>query len=149
MPAFGDQYSEQDIWSLVTYIRALQDPSRAPQGGGNQPRGGGQVFTFAAIDIAPPTPEQLRVADPFSDDSSAHGAATYFAQGCHLCHGAVGEAPGDLGLGQGGGQEAARAVRQGRPGMPSYSTSQISDAELGDLQGYLATIGSPQRRPDR
>src|SRR5438270_7260759 len=72
MPGFGDQYSEQDIWSLVTYIRGLQDPGRAAQGGGNQPsgpqdqggqrgpdnRGGGQPFTLAAIDISPPTAQQ-------------------------------------------------------------------------------------------
>ena len=182
MPGFGDQYSDQDIWSLVTYIRALQDPSRAAQGGSNQPGGGqsgptgdrggdrgpgggdrgpgggasaqpgargGQALTLSAIEIAPPTPEQLDVADPRSDQPAARGAAVYFAQGCQLCHGAVGVAPGDLGLRRGGGEEAARAVRQGRPGMPSYTTSQISDAEYSDLQAYLDSIGSTSRRPDR
>ena len=186
MPGFADQYSDQDIWSLVTYVRVLQHPSRAPQGGGNQPGGGqpggggaqpgggqpgaggsegdirspgatagqpgpsgGQPFTLAAIDIAPPTPEQLDVADPLSDQPVARGAAVYFAQGCQLCHGAVGEAPGDLALRRGGGQEAVRAVRQGRPGMPSYTTAQITDAEFSDLQAYLESIGSASRRPDR
>src|SRR5438270_3399262 len=37
MPGFGDQYSDQDIWSLVTYIRALQDPARASQPATSQP----------------------------------------------------------------------------------------------------------------
>ena len=200
MPGFADQYSDQDIWSLVTYIRALQgadgaaqpgpggtggvgpggqgpgpqggddrggDGGRGRQGGGGGPGppgpGGGpqgasppgsgagaQPFSLAAIQIAVPTAEQLDRADPFSSDPAARGASVYFAQGCHLCHGAVGDAPGDLGLGRGGGPEATRAVRQGRRGMPAYAQTQVSDAELADLQAYLATIGAGQRGgPDR
>jgi mono/diheme cytochrome c family protein len=83
-----------------------------------------------------------------SPDPQARGAAIYFAQGCALCHGAVGDAPANLGLARGGGPEAVRAIRQGRPGMPQYSQAQLTDAELGDLQAYLATIGSSQRRGD-
>lgn len=175
MPGFRDQYSDQDIWSLVTYIRALQEPSRASQPGGagqpggtarddrsggnsgpggsgngrgtgDGPRGAANSFPVAAIDIAAPTREQLGAADPFSSEPPARGASAYFAQGCHLCHGAVGEAPGDLGLARANGPEASRAIREGRPGMPSYAHAQLSDAELTDLQAYLGTIGSTQRR---
>jgi mono/diheme cytochrome c family protein len=224
MPGFGDQYSDQDIWSLVTYIRALQDPARAsqpatsqpgpsggsgpsggpgstgasggsggqgapgPSGGSGEsvgagspggtpaqgparqpsddgrgsagpgpsggppfaggqpgPRGGAQPFSLAPISIAAPTAEQLGRADPFSTEPDARGASMYFAQGCHLCHGAVGDAPGDLGLSRGAGPEATRAVRQGRPGMPAYPEAQVSDAELADLQAYLTIIGSSQQ----
>jgi mono/diheme cytochrome c family protein len=142
--------TERLATDAVTYIRALQDPSRASQpDGAGLPRGAAPSFSLAAIDIAAPTPEQLRLADPFSAEPPARGASVYFAQGCHLCHGAVGEAPGDLGLARANGPEASRAIREGRPGMPSYAQAQLSDAELADLQAYLATTGSTQRRVDR
>jgi mono/diheme cytochrome c family protein len=178
MPGFRDQYSDQDIWPLVTYIRALQDPSRvsqpegagqpggtarddrgrgnsSPGGGGNGRgeggglRGAAPSFSLAAIDIAVPTTEQLDLADPFSSEPRARGASVYFAQGCHLCHGAVGEAPGDLGLAHANGPEATRAIREGRPGMPRYTQAQLSETELADLQACLGTIGSSERRVDR
>jgi mono/diheme cytochrome c family protein len=188
MPGFAGQYSDQDIWSLVTYIRALQDPSAVPQfgsgqpapartadnagagdrnqrppdGGGNGGRGpgggppaggpgappsgpggagarGNQAFTLAPLQIDEPTPAQLDVADPLSTDAAARGASLYFAQGCHLCHGAVGVAPGDLNITRSNTNEASRAIRQGRPGMPTYTPNLLSDAELSDMQAYLAT----------
>ncbi len=151
MPGFGDQYSDQDIWSMVTFVRAMQNPSSAPQGGPGRGPGGPPTSnsgTFAAVNIPAPSADQLDRADPTSGDPPARGAAVYFAQGCQLCHGAVGDAPANLGLARGGGSEAVRAIRQGRPGMPRYSTAQISDQELSDLQAYLATIGSGQRRGD-
>ena len=48
-------------------------------------------------------------------------------------------------LARGGSPEAVRAIRVGRPGMPAYNQTLVSDAELVDLQAYLATIGSTQR----
>jgi mono/diheme cytochrome c family protein len=165
MPGFADQYSDQDIWSLVTYLGALRDPSRAPAAdtggpgpgpgvpgapggppGQPQGRGGGPAFQLAVPEIAAPTADQLGRADAFSTDPVARGAALYFAQGCHTCHGALGDAPGNLGLPRGGGPEAVRAIREGRPGMPNYSPTLLTDAELGDLQAYLGSIGSNQRR---
>jgi mono/diheme cytochrome c family protein len=166
MPGFADQYSDQDIWSIVTFIRALQEPSQVPQGvggpgpgggappaaAGRGPRGGGgegfQGFQAAAVSIPQTTNDQLDRADPLSSDAPARGAALYFAQGCDLCHGATGTAPANLSLPRGGGPEAVRAIRDGRPGMPRYTSAQLSDSELGDMQAYLATIGSAQRRGD-
>lgn len=138
MPGFADQYSDQDIWSIVTYVRALQDPGSAPTGRNAQVR-------FGPIVVPTPTSEQLDRADPSSADAAARGAAVYFAQGCQTCHGPVGDAPGNLALGRGGGFEGVRAIRQGRPGMPSYSPALVNDRELADLQAYLATIGSTRR----
>ncbi|MGI9147774.1 MAG: c-type cytochrome [Chloroflexota bacterium] len=165
MPGFADQYSNQDIWSIVTFIRALQDPNQVPQGGtpggagapgaagrggeAGQGRGGSpgpQAFQPVAADVPAPAVDQLGRADPLGSDPAARGAAVYFAQGCQLCHGATGNAPANLSLPLGGGPEATRAIRQGRPGMPQYSSTQLTDAELSNLQAYLATIGSTQRR---
>jgi mono/diheme cytochrome c family protein len=61
MPGFGDQYSDQDIWNIVAYMRSLQNgPS-------------------AAVNVPSPTFAQLQAADP-NGDAVARGAAVYFAQ---------------------------------------------------------------------
>jgi mono/diheme cytochrome c family protein len=132
---------------MVSYIRALQDPSggASPRGGQAGPGGRGGPFTLGPMEVPTPTTDQLDRADPRSADPEGRGAAVYFAQGCHTCHAADGNMPGDLGLRSGGSPEDARAVRQGRSGMPAYSEAQITDAELGDLQAYLRTIGATRR----
>lgn len=117
MPAFARLYKDEDIWALVSYLRALQ-----------QGRAG-------TINIPVPTEAQLAVADPHGN-ATARGAAAYFAQGCQLCHGAVGNAPGQLALREG----ESEAIRGGRTGMPAYGTDRISAAQLSDLLAYLRTF---------
>jgi mono/diheme cytochrome c family protein len=144
MPGFDNQYSDQDIWSLVSYVRVLQNPSSVPAGRGGG--GSGAQPQFGPIDVPVPSIDQLDRADPASRDPVGRGAAVYFALGCQTCHGAIGDAPGNLGLSRGGGPEAVQAIRDGRPGMPAYKQSLVTDPELSDLQAYFATIGSTQRR---
>lgn len=123
MPGFGEQYTDQDIWALVSYTRSLSKPTsfREP------------------LDIPAPTVGQLAVANP-QGDAAARGAAVYFASGCHLCHGATGNAPGELGLR--GGREVEEAVRRGRRGMPHYNQNQISNTQLSDLVTYMNTFNA-------
>lgn len=118
MPGFGRQYSDGDLWAIVGYLRTLQS--------------GGRINT---IKIPTPTEAQLAVADPFGS-ATARGAAVYFAQGCQLCHGAVGNAPGDLALREGD----AETVRRGKNGMPAYGTDRVSAAQLSDLLAYVRTF---------
>jgi mono/diheme cytochrome c family protein len=126
MPGFGDVYKEQDIWSLVSYVRALG-------------RGG-----TAAIDVRAATASDLALADP-KGDAVARGAAIYFAQGCALCHAANGEAPGSLFI---RGRIETEIVRRGERGMPAYGKDQISDAELKDLEAYLLRFAAVPSSPD-
>jgi mono/diheme cytochrome c family protein len=123
MPGFSSQYSDQDIWSLVSYLRALQN---------GQPQ---------AVQVPQTTKAQLEQADP-TGNAVQRGAAVYFAQGCADCHGAVGNAPANLAL-RGAGETGA--IRRGRPGMPAYATDKISNAELNDLEAYMATFAGQQQ----
>jgi len=123
MPGFGDQYSDQDIWSLVSYLRAMQN---------------GQS---EAVQVPPTTKAQLAQADP-TGNAVQRGAAVYFAQGCADCHGAVGNAPANLAL-RGAGETGA--IRRGRPGMPAYGPNKISNAELQDLEAYMSTFAGQQQ----
>jgi mono/diheme cytochrome c family protein len=125
MPAFARQYQDQDIWALVSYVRALQ-------------QGRASAISMPILTVA-----QLAVADP-NGDATARGAAVYFAQGCQLCHGAVGDAPGQLALREG----ESDAIRRGRSGMPAYGTDRVSAAGLNDLLTYLGTFGGGRRGRD-
>lgn len=122
MPAFSGQYNSQDIWSIVSYIRTLQS-----QGSG-----------ASAVTVPTATSAQLLVANP-AGTAAQKGAAVYFALGCQTCHGPVGNAPAELALRR-GGEEATQAIRYGRNGMPAYPANLVSDAQLSDLQAYLATF---------
>jgi mono/diheme cytochrome c family protein len=127
MPAFGDVYKDEDIWAMVAYLRALQRGNANP------------------IDVPTPAQAQLLLADP-RGDRMARGAAIYFAQGCHLCHGAEGEAPGDLAI---RGRIETEVVRKGDDrGMPAYGKDRVSDAELADLEAYLLRFAAVPSSPD-
>ena len=121
MPGFNNRYDDNQIWALVAYTRSLGSAQRR-----------------SAEQVGQPTDAQLAVAN-VAGDATQGGAATYFAQGCALCHGAVGDAPGELRLR--GGREAEEAVRRGRRGMPAYDQAAVSDAELSDLIAYLNSFG--------
>jgi mono/diheme cytochrome c family protein len=125
MPAFGGQYSDQEIWQLVAYMRALQN-GQAP----------------AAIAVPTASAQQLAYANP-AGTLPEQGAAIYFAQGCQVCHGPTGYAPRDLAIRE--SREATQAVRDGRQGMPAYGPDKISDADLQKLIAYMNTFTNRQR----
>lgn len=131
MPAFSSQYSDTQIWELVTFIRMLQS--------GNPPE----------LGVPTPTTDQLALASLPPGGDARKGAAVFGAAGCGGCHvpaGTMSINPAN--------ESVAQAVRNGRPqGMPCFTTSVISDDELRDLQAYIATfppsgfIGGPEDQP--
>jgi mono/diheme cytochrome c family protein len=81
----------------------------------------------------------------------ANGEKVYLRLGCHACHGSVGHggaaarlAPNTLPL-----PGFATWVRNGTPGwsfasgMPAFSASVVSDADLADIRAYLASLPAP------
>lgn len=126
MPGFGPVYRDEELWALVSYIRALQRGKAEP------------------IEVPVPSRAQLLQADPFGD-ASARGAAVYFAQGCARCHGAAADAPGDLAI---RGRIGTQIVRDGdKRGMPKYGVERISAAELADLEAFLLRFAHDGRGP--
>ncbi len=118
MPAFGRQYTDGNIWAIVSYVRALQERKGEP------------------VIVPPPTAQQLAFADPHGGPTQ-RGAAIYFAQGCADCHGPIGNAPGELAL---SGPSDPASVRGGGLGMPTYPEDRLSAAELADLLAFVATL---------
>ena len=81
-----------------------------------------------------------------SAQNAENGKKLFTKLGCYECHGY---------LGQGGGAGARLApkpiaaaaliayVRHPGGTMPPYTSKVVSDAELGDIRAYLATIPGP------
>jgi mono/diheme cytochrome c family protein len=125
MPGFGGQFSDQDIWQLVMYMRALQN---------------GQAGAPVAVPTA--SAQQLSAANP-AGTAPEQGAAIYFAQGCQACHGPAGNAPRNLAIRD--TREATQAIREGRQGMPAYGQDKLSDADLQKLIAYMNTFNNRGR----
>lgn len=126
MPAFDGVFKDEQIWALVSYIRALQRGKAEP------------------LPVPAPAERHLAQADPFGD-SVARGVAVYFAQGCHRCHGPEANGPGQLAI---RGRIGMEVVRTGDPaGMPQFGVDRISPAELADLEAFLLRFAQDERAP--
>lgn len=124
MPGFSQTLRDEEIWALVAYMRALQRGRAEP------------------IPVPPPTATDLAQADPFGD-AAARGAAVFYAQGCHRCHGPEANAPGELAI---RGRIGTQIVRTGDPrGMPRFGPERISDAQLADLEAFLRRFAEEER----
>src|SRR5262245_50228141 len=73
-----------------------------------------------------------------------NGKALFIKHGCARCHGTDGQGGAGARLAPNPPTAAAviRYVRAPRGGMPPY-TNQVTDAELTDIQAYLATVPAP------
>jgi len=135
MPAFGDLYPDDTIWSMVGYVRALaQNPAAA-----------------RPLPVPSPGPDDLALADPHAQDAAARGAATYFSKGCAGCHGPRGNSPGDLTIGPDRDAMASQAdfvayLKKPDAAMPVFYPNTIGDREAEDLYAYVQTFN---RRPPR
>jgi mono/diheme cytochrome c family protein len=97
------------------------------------------LLTFALMGASAAHAQNAR---PISD--AANGKRIYIADGCALCHGAVGQggrgtgphiAPSPLPF-----EAFAEQVRRPANTMPPYTTVVLSDQDLGDIHAYLLTI---------
>ena len=130
MPAFKAQYSDTQIWNMVNFIRSLQTQS-AP-----------------ALDVPTPTADQRTTAKVDALADAARGAEAFAAFGCSACH----QPSGGLSINP-ANDNVANVVRNGRQGMPCFSTTALSDNQLSDIRAYIATfpaegfLGGPQDQP--
>jgi mono/diheme cytochrome c family protein len=130
MPAYSSQYSDQQLWGFVTFIRAMQS-SQAP-----------------LLAVPTPTGDQLSAVNVSAGADAQRGAVLFAAEGCAACH----TSTGPLSINP-ANHDVANTVRKGKAGMPCFTADLISDAQLRDLQAYVATfpgtgfLGGPQDRP--
>jgi mono/diheme cytochrome c family protein len=130
MPAFSTQYSDTQIWNIVNFVRSLQT-QQAP-----------------LLDVPTPTAEQRATAKVDTLADAARGAEAFAAFACSACH----QPSGGLSI-HPNNDNVADVVRNGRQGMPCFTTTILSDNQLADIQAYIATfpvegyLGGPQDQP--
>ena len=98
-----------------------------------------QILVGAQTDFAGLSPD----AQLATTDTRARGASLYVTQGCASCHALAGRG-GPVGRRILGVDEEtiAKRVRQGSVGMPRFSTTGLTDAEIADIAAYLRSLGT-------
>ncbi len=124
MPAFGEHYSDQTIWALVTYVRTLQ---------------AGETGQTGRLPVPTQTGAQATAVRMPTGGDAQRGAVLFRSEGCVGCHGT---APGQVALNP-LSTTIAQTVRSGRTGMPCFATSALPDAGLADIIAYISTFPSP------
>jgi mono/diheme cytochrome c family protein len=117
MPAFREQYSDNQMWNIVNFIRSLQT-QQAP-----------------ALEVPTPTADQRATAKVDDLADASRGAEAFAAFGCSACH----EPSGSLSINP-ANDSVENVVRNGRQGMPCFSASILSDNQLSDIRAYIATF---------
>jgi mono/diheme cytochrome c family protein len=127
MPAWGETFTEDQIWALVNYVWtfAYEYPGGTTSGGAT----------------AEPTAETALPQEP----DPAIGAQLWAQKPCSGCHGA--QAMGDIGPRLAGTvlqfDEVLLRVRAGKGDMPAFSEAEISDLELRHIYAWLESLTPP------
>lgn len=94
-------------------------------------------------------PALAQPAAPSGGDAG-HGHALFLADGCYECHGTVGQggpgprmAPNPLPA-----EAIVGYIRDPSGEMPPYTSKVVSDADVRDIQAYLATVPEPPKVAD-
>jgi mono/diheme cytochrome c family protein len=135
MPAWGETFSEDQIWALVNYVWtfAYEYPGETTSGATAEP-------------TAQPPSETALPQEP----DPAIGAQLWAQKPCSGCHGA--QAMGDIGPRLAGTvlqfDEVLLRVRAGKGDMPAFSEAEVSDLELRHIYAWLESLTPPTPIPE-
>jgi mono/diheme cytochrome c family protein len=148
MPAWEEQLSAEQIWSLVNYVwtfayeypAEMVEPSPQP--------------TEAEATQPPPSPTAAEPTDTptpaVTEPDPVLGAQLWQEKPCSGCHGP--EAMGDIGPRLAGTilefDEVLLRVRAGKAPMPAFSEEQVSDQELQHIYAWLKSLTPPTPMPE-
>jgi mono/diheme cytochrome c family protein len=126
MPAWGETFSEDDIWSLVNYVWTF-------------------AYEYGAETPEEPTPEAELPAEPDPEV----GAQVWLQKPCSGCHGA--QAEGGIGPKLAGTSlgfdEVLLKVRTGAAPMPAFIEEEVSDLEVQHIHVWLQSLAPPTPTP--
>lgn len=155
MPAWGDTYSEDEIWALVNFVwtfayEPLQETvAEAPTPTAGSPTEAAPSPT-SAEPTEPPEPTATEAAALPTEPDPALGQQIWQEKPCIGCHGA--QAEGDIGPKLAGTilafDEVLLRVRAGKAPMPAFSEEQISDQELQHVFAWLKSLAPPTPTPE-
>ncbi|MEJ2735127.1 MAG: c-type cytochrome [Anaerolineae bacterium] len=126
MPAWGETFSEDQIWALVNYVWTF-------------------AYDYGAGAAEEPTPEAGLPTEPDPEV----GAQVWAEKPCSGCHGA--EAGGGIGPRLAGTSlefdEVLLQVRTGAAPMPAFSEEEVSDLEVQHIYAWLRSLSPPTPTP--
>jgi mono/diheme cytochrome c family protein len=129
MPAWGDAFSEDQIWSLVNYVWSF---AYEHDDGGEAPAG-------------EPPPAVTLPAEP----DPVVGQQVWVEKPCAGCHGA--QAEGGIGPKLAGTSlevdEVLLQVRVGAAPMPAFEEEEVSDLEVEHIYAWLRSLAPPTPTP--
>ena len=137
MPAWGEQLTEDEIWSLVDYVWtfAYEYP-------------GGTVGPEA--EATEPAPSPTDTPSLPQEPDPAVGAQLWQEKPCKGCHGD--QAMGGLGPRLADTilefDEVLLRVRAGKDPMPAFSEEEVSDLELRHIYAWLESLTVPTETPE-
>lgn len=128
MPAWGGQFEEDQMWSLVDYI-----------------------WTFAYVYEDNPLSEPTATATPSlpTTPSAGVGERVWAEKPCMGCHGA--QAGGGVGPRLAGTgltyDQVLLTARSGSAPMPAFSPEEVSDLEVSHIHAWLQSLAPPTPTP--
>jgi mono/diheme cytochrome c family protein len=129
MPAWGDAFSEDQIWSLVNFVWSF--PYEHEDGDG--------------VPAEEPPPVVTLPAEP----DPGVGQQVWAEKSCAGCHGA--QAQGGIGPKLAGTalevDEVLLQVRTGAAPMPAFSEGEVSDLEVEHIYAWLRSVAPPTPTP--
>jgi mono/diheme cytochrome c family protein len=157
MPAWGDTFTEDQIWALVNYVWTfayeygeVEPPT--PESTATEEVQEPTPEPTATEEAEPPTPEPTATeeARPPAEPDPVLGAQIWAEKPCSGCHGA--QAQGGLGPRLAGTgltfDEVLLQVRTGAAPMPAFSEEEISDLEVQHIYAWLQTLAPPTPTPE-
>lgn len=148
MPAWGEQLSEEEIWSLVNYVWtfAYEYPAAA-----DTPAPEATETAATEPSPSPTTAPPTNTPEPVAvEPDPAVGAQLWVEKPCSGCHGP--EAMGGIGPRLAGTilefDEVLLRVRAGKAPMPAFSEEEISDLEVQHIFAWLKSLTPPTPIPE-
>lgn len=130
MPAWGEAFTEDEIWSLVNYVWTF-------------------AYEYGGTGESPPEPAATEAPAPPSEPDPAVGQQLWAEKPCIGCHGA--NAEGNIGPRLAGTvlefDEVLLRVRTGAAPMPAFTEEEVSDLELEHIYAWLKSLAPPTPTP--
>jgi mono/diheme cytochrome c family protein len=159
MPAWGEAFTEDEIWALVNYVWTFAYeggegageplPTEAPTEEPTSPAATGEP-------TAPPPTEEPTVPSPTetpalpAEPDPAVGQQLWAQKPCIGCHGV--NAEGNIGPRLAGTSlefdEVLLRVRAGKAPMPAFTEDEVSDLELQHIYAWLQSLAPPTPTPE-
>ncbi len=137
MPAWTDVLSDQQMWSVVNYVRALQKQATT-----------GQPIAIAPAATVAPASTTATAAQTTTDPAAIQAGLQLFqTNGCSGCHVQNGTAAGGVGPKLQGDTQTTNPAftkdwvrNKAIAPMPKFPVSQLSDADLDKIAAYLQSL---------